>query len=230
MRTFIALLLALIASSVSAKSPLQFDLVYRFTFNGQYIGEVTDSFKRSGSRYQLTSSAKPKGQLALLLPLLKLSSEGEVLAQGLSPTRYQQVQSYAPNKPTIASFDWSKGILTHQYKGKTAQTELQPGTLDALTQLYTFTFMASLPQSIEFPVSNGRKVINYRYEKQSSESINTPMGSFEAVEYRRIAGPDENAISVWIAPKLNNLPLRIRVREDSGTFDQQLIRMNYRST
>lgn len=230
MKTIIALILALAAPPLLAKSPQQFELVYRFTFNGHYVGEVTDRFKRDGIRYQLTSSAKPKGNLALLLPLLTLSSEGEIKTQGFVPARYQQVRSNAPGKPTIAQFDWGKGVLTHQYKGKTVQAELKKGTLDALTQLYTFTLMGELPQQLEFPVSNGRKLINYRYEKQPAGRITTPMGSYEVIEYRRIADPDENAISVWIAPGLNNLPLRIRVREDAGTFDQQLIRMNYRST
>ncbi len=230
MKAFIALVLVLIAPPILAKSPQQFELVYRFTFNGHYVGEVTDRFKREGSHYQLTSSAKPKGNLALLLPLLTLSSEGEVQAQGFAPIRYQQANSYAPNKPTIARFDWPKGVLTHEYKGRTVQTELPKGTLDSLTQLYTFTLMGTLPQTIEFPVSNGRKLITYHYEKQPAERITTPMGSFEVMEFRRIADPDENAISVWIAPGLNNLPVRIKVREDAGTFEQQLIRINYRST
>lgn len=230
MKVIIALILALVAPSISAKTPQQFELVYRFTFNGHYVGEVTDRFKRDGSRYNLTSSAKSKGNLALLLPLLTLTSEGEIKGQEFTPIRYQQVRSNAPNKPTIAQFDWNNGVLIHQYKDKIEQVVLEKGTLDSLTQLYAFTFMAELPRTIEFPVSNGRKIIIYRYEKQPVERINTPIGSYEAVEYRRIADPDENAISVWIAPGLNNLPLRIRVREDAGTFEQQLIRLNYRST
>lgn len=230
MKTFVALLLALISTSILAKSPQQFELVYRFTFNGLYIGEVIDRFKRDGSRYQLTSNAKPKSSLARLLPLLTLSSEGEIKPQGFAPARYQQVRSNAPEKITAAQFDWPKGVVTHQYKGNTVQAELQKGTLDALTQLYSFTLMGELPKQLEFPVSNGRKIIHYRYEKLPAERITTPMGSYEVVEYRRIAGPDENAISVWVAPALHHLPLRIRVREESGTFEQQLIRLNYKAT
>jgi hypothetical protein len=230
MKHLVALLLALLAPSVLAKAPQQFELVYRFTFNGHYIGEVTDRFKREGNRYQLSSSARPKGNLALLLPLLTLSSEGEIRAQNFVPRRYQQVRSNAPGKPTTAQFDWSRNVLTHQYKGKAVQTELQKGTLDSLTQLYSFTLMRELPGQLEFPVSNGRKLIHYRYEKQPAERLSTPLGTYEVVEYRRIAEPDENAISVWVAPGLNHLPLRIRVKEDAGTFEQQLVRMNYRPT
>jgi hypothetical protein len=228
MKSFIALLLALVSSSVLAQGPQQFELVYSFAFNGQYVGNVTDRFQREGSQYRLSSEARPEANLALLLPMLTLSSEGEMQAQHFIPHRYQQVRSNAPDKMTMAEFDWPHGVLTHQYKGKTQQTALPAGTLDALTQLYSFTLAGELPQQLEFPVSNGRKLITYRYEKQPAERMETPLGSFEAVEYRRVAEPGENAISVWIAPALHYLPLRIRVQEDSGTFEQQLIRLNYR--
>lgn len=227
MRSFIALLLALVSSSILAQGPRQFELVYGFTFNGQVIGSVTDRFQREGSRYQLSSEARPEANLALLLPMLTLSSEGELRAQRFIPQRYQQARSNAPNKTAVAEFDWTKHTLTHQYNGKSKQTTLPEGTLDALTQLYAFSLAADLPPSLEFAVSNGRKLISYRYEKLPAERMETPLGSFETVEYRRVAEPGENAISVWIAPGLHFLPVRIRVQEASGIFEQQLIRLNY---
>jgi hypothetical protein len=59
--------------------------------------------------------------------------------------------------------------------------------------------------------------------------VTTPQGTFETVEYRRIVDPGENQISVWIAPALHYLPVRIRVQEDSGIFEQQLIKLDYRA-
>lgn len=225
------LLLALLPLSVFAQVPQQFELVYRFTFNGQYVGNVTDRFQRlSGQQYQLTSVAKPDGKLSLLLPTLTLTSKGMYKPNQLIPTFYRQVRSNAPQKAAQASFDWSKKLLTHQYKGKTEQEALPAGTQDALSQLYVFSIMENLPGTFEMPVTNGRHLLTYRYEKYSADPIVTPLGKFETVEYRRAAGPGENAISVWVAPALHHLPLRIRVKEDSGVFEQQLIGMNYRAT
>lgn len=228
MKSFVALLLALVSAFALARGPQQFELVYSFTFNGQYIGEVTDRFARDGNRYQLTSEAKPAGNLAMLLPMLQLSSNGEIKAQRFVPNRYLQLRSNAPDKFAMAEFDRQLGVLTQQYKGKTHQLPLPEGALDALTQLYSFTLAETLPLQLEFPVSNGRKLVNYRYEKLPAERIETPLGSFDVVEYRRVAEPGENAISVWVAPALHHLPLRIRVQEASGTFEQQLIRLNYK--
>lgn len=230
MKLLAALLLTLASAVACAQGPLQFELIYRFSFNGQHVGNVFDRFRRDGSRYQLSSIAKPDDKLALLLPELTLSSEGLINAAGFLPSRYKQVRSNAPDKAVLAEFDWKGNLLTHHYKGRTTQAPLPQGTLDALTQLYSFTLAGTAPPRLQFDVSNGRKLIHYRYEKFPGGRIATPMGSFEVIEYRRIAQPDENAISVWIAPGLHYLPLRIRVREDSGVFEQQLIRLKYKAT
>ncbi|NWG38660.1 MAG: DUF3108 domain-containing protein [Hydrogenophilaceae bacterium] len=231
MHYLLGLLLVSIPLSGWAQVPQQFELVYRFTFNGQYVGNVTDRFQRLGSQqYQLTSVAKPDGKLSLLLPTLTLISKGLFKPKEIVPTSYRQVRSNAPQKAAQATLDWSRNLLTHQYKGKTEEEALPSGTQDALSQLYVFSIMEKLPDRLEMPVTNGRQLLTYQYEKFPAMPITTPLGTFETVEYRRIAGPDENAISVWVAPALHHLPLRIRVKENSGVFEQQLIGMNYRAT
>lgn len=231
MRLIATLLLALLAISVSAQEPQRFELTYRFTFNGLHVGKVMDRFERKGSRYRLVSKAVPNGGLALLLPMLTLSSEGEIRAGRFLPYRYWQQRSNAPDKIAVAKFEWRKKVLTQTFKGESRQDALSDGTQDALTQLYTVPLAGELPPRLEFYVSNGRELINYRYEKLPGGRLETPLGSFETVEYRRIvANPGDNAISVWIAPALHHLPLRIRVREETGVFEQELVRLDYQAT
>lgn len=216
-----------LAASAQTPSLKQFELVYRFTLNGQYLGKVTDTFKREGTHYQLTSVARPEGKLAMLLPTLTLTSQGELRARQFIPRRYSQTRSNAVEKTAVAEFDWAQNTLTHTYKGNSQSMPLPAQTLDTLSQLYSFTQLDKLPDQLELPITNGRKLMHYRYQKQSPERIEAALGSFEAIEYRRIANADENAISVWIAPALNHLPLRIRVREESGVFEQQLVEINF---
>lgn len=226
--TFLIALAATAHASAQTPSLKEVELVYRLTLNGQYLGKVTDTFKRDGSQYRIESIAKPEGKLAALLPTLTLSSQGEILLQQLLPKRFSQSRSSAPEKTAVAEFDWTQGVITHLYKGKSTQTALPAHTLDALSQLYSFTQMDSLPEQIEWPITNGRKLMTFRYEKQPAERIEAALGSFEAIEYRRIADPDENDISVWVAPSLNHLPLRVRVREDVRIFEHQLVEINFK--
>lgn len=226
MKAFAPIFALLVSCSVHAQDLRQFELTYRFLLNGQIIGQVTDTFRQEAAQYQLKSVAQPDRDLAFLLPTLTLSSEGSIRDQHFYPLHFNQLRSNAPGKVVAADFDWTRKILTHTYKGRTQTLPLTDGTQDALSQVYSFTLLDKLPDTLDLPVSNGRKLMTYHYEKQPATRIDSPLGSFDAVEYRRIARADENAISVWIAPELHNLPLRIRVRENSGVFEQQLARAN----
>ncbi len=94
------LLLTLLPLSVFAQVPQQFELVYRFTFNGQYVGNVTDRFQRLGSQqYQLTSVAKPDGKLSLLLPTLTLTSKARTSHNSLFPPPIARCAAMRPKKP-----------------------------------------------------------------------------------------------------------------------------------
>lgn len=228
--SFLGLLLACLPLAAVAQVPHEFELVYRFTFNGYDVGTVTDRFQRADStHYQLTSVAKPDPSLAFLLPTLTLTSRGRFTGSQLLPLFYHQARSNAPEKAVVAELDWTRGTLTHQSKGRSEQAALPPGTQDALTQIYVFAMMEALPGQFEMPVTNGRRLLTYRYEKRPGPPVTTPQGTFETVEYRRIVDPGENQISVWIAPALHYLPVRIRVQEDSGIFEQQLIKLDYRA-
>lgn len=231
MKFLAALLVALASATAFAEGPQRFDLSYRFIYNGQPVGRVTDHFQRDGNRYRLTSEARPEGVMALLLPVLTLTSEGEIRSATFLPERYTQVRSNAPQRVVAAEFDWQGRQLIHHYKGRNERLTLPDGTQDALCQLYSFTLAGQAPAKLEFDVSNGRKLIHYRYEKIPAGRMKTPLGEFEVVEYRRITtAPDDNAISVWIAPALHHLPLRIRVREESGLFEQHLVRFDYQAS
>ena len=49
--------------------------------------------------------------------------------------------------------------------------------------------------------------------------------SLATQQYQRITQkPDEKAVTVWVAPARNNLPVQIRVSEDGVTLEQRLVR------
>ncbi|HSJ81222.1 MAG TPA: DUF3108 domain-containing protein, partial [Thiobacillus sp.] len=60
-------------------------------------------------------------------------------------------------------------------------------------------------------------------------AIETPLGSLVTQQYQRITRQaDEKAVTVWIAPERNNLPVQIRVSEDGVTLEQRLVRASVR--
>ncbi|HJX57429.1 MAG TPA: DUF3108 domain-containing protein, partial [Thiobacillus sp.] len=67
LKTFL-LTVSLFAATAQAAAPQQMSLVYDLYRNGHKLGQVTDTFIRSGNRYTLTSETRANGPLKMLWP------------------------------------------------------------------------------------------------------------------------------------------------------------------
>lgn len=212
---------------VESYGPSQLNLVYDLYRNGLKLGQVTDTFSRSGTRYTLVSETHATGALKMLWPgNIRLESTGVVTPQGLRPTQFQHARSDAPNKLATARLNWKQRSIAYQYKGKSWQVNgLQNGAQDQLSQVYQFMFAPSVPADYRLQVVSGRDRNDYRYARSDGGDIQTPLGTLATQQYQRIMHkPDEKTITVWVAPARNNLPLQIRVEEDGVTLEQRLVR------
>ena len=221
------LAVSLFSATVQAAAPQQMNLVYDLYRNGQKLGQVTDTFTRSGARYTLVSEARATGPLKLLWPgTIRLESIGTVTPQGLRPTQFQYARSDAPNKLASARLDWKQRSIAYQHKGESRQISgLQNGAQDQLSQLYQFMFLPKPPLGYALQVVSGRDLSDYRYARSEGGSIQTPLGALNTQQYQRITEkPDEKSVTVWIAPTRNNLPVQVRVSEDGVTLEQRLVR------
>lgn len=214
------------ARVVSNVSPQHMNVVYDLYRNGHKLGQVTDSFTRSGNHYTLTSETRASGPMKMLWSgSLRLESIGVVTPQGLRPTQFQHARSDAPHKLATARLDWTQRSIAYQYRGEAWEVNgLQDGAQDQLSQLYQFMFVPSLPDDFRQQVVSGRKLNEDRYAKSDGGAIQTPLGILNTQQFQRIAHqPDQKAITVWIAPAHNNLPVQIRVHEDGVTIEQRLV-------
>jgi hypothetical protein len=201
-------------------------LVYDLYRNGHKLGQVTDTFVRSGNRYTLTSETRASGPLKILWPgNIRLESTGVVTPQGLRPNQFQHARSDAPHKLATARLDWKQRSIAWQYQGEAWRVNgLQNGAQDQLSQLYQFMFAPRLPADYSLQVVSGRDLNEYRYARSEGGALQTPLGSLATQQYQRITQkPDEKDITVWVAPARDNLPVQIRVSEDGVTLEQRLV-------
>lgn len=219
--------LGLCAATAQAAAPLQMNLVYDLYRNGHKLGQVTDTFTRTGTRYTLVSEARATGPLKLLWPgNIRLESSGVVTAQGLRPSQFKHARSDAPEKLATAQLDWKQRSIAYQYKGESRQVNgLQNGAQDQLSQLYQFMFLHKQPADYGLQVVSGRDLNDYRYARSDGGAVQTPLGALATQQYQRVdQKPDDKAITIWVASTRNNLPVRVRVSEDGVTLEQRLIR------
>jgi hypothetical protein len=214
------------AAQAAAHGPAQMTVVYDLYRNGHKFGQVTDNFSRSGNRYTLTSETRASGPLKVLWPgVIRLESSGTVTAQGLRPTRFQHARSDAPKKLATARLDWKQHSITYEYKGESRQVnDLQSGAQDQLSQFYQFMFAPAIPADYSLQVVSGRDLNDYRYARSDGGVFSTPLGDLATQQYQRITDkPDQKAVTVWVAPARNNLPVQVRVVEDGVTLEQRLV-------
>ncbi len=223
----ILLTAALIAGSAQATGPSQINAEYDLYRNGIKLGQVTDTFIRTGTRYVLTSETRASGPLKILWPgNIHLESAGLVTPKGLRPLQFQHARSDAPHKLATARLDWKQHTITYQYKGETRRMDdLQNGAQDQLSQLYQFMFAPNLPTDYTLQVVSGRDLHEYHYARSDGGIVQTPLGAIATQQFQRIKQkPDEKIITVWVAPARNNLPVQIRISEDGVTLEQRLVR------
>ena len=218
---------SLFAGSALAAGPSQMNVVYDLYRNGIKLGQVTDTFTRSGTRYTLVSETRATGPLKMLWPgNIRLESTGVVTPQGLHPLLFRHARSDAPHKLATARLDWKQRSIAYQYKGELRRVNgLQAGAQDQLSQLYQFMFAPSLPADYSVQVVSGRDLNDYHYARSDGGAIQTPLGALATQQYQRITQkPDQKAITVWVAPARNNLPVQVRISEDGVTLEQRLVR------
>lgn len=222
----------LLASAAQAAAPQQMNLVYDLYRNGHKLGQVTDTFSRSGNRYTLTSEMRATGPLKMLWPgTIRLESSGTVTPQGLRPMRFEHARSDAPDKLATVRLDWTQRRVAYRYKGESwSDAGLQDGTQDQLSQLYQFMFVPRLPQAFAQQVVSRRDLKDYRYAPSDGGALHTPLGVFATRQYQRVDhAPDDKAVTVWVAPARDNLPVQVRVVEDGVVLEQRLVRASIKA-
>lgn len=221
----------LFAAAAQAAAPQEMSLEYDLYRNGLKLGQVTDTFTRSGDRYTLTSETRASGPLKALWPgSIRLESTGDITRQGLRPEQFLHARSDSPHKLARARLDWKQRSIAWQYKGEAWTADgLLDGAQDQLSQVYQFMFVPALPADFSLQVVSGRDLNDYRYTRSEGGAIETPLGPLVTQQYQRITRQaDEKAVTVWIAPARNNLPVQIRVSEDGVTLEQRLVRASVR--
>jgi hypothetical protein len=227
MSRFCITLFLLLATSALA-APRSVTAVYHVTRNGQPVADVTETFQQENGRYKLESLSKGIGIYGLF-GVRRLTSEGEVTAEGLRPTRFEQQQGDDAKALISADFDWAAAVLTLSYKGKTKTVPLTPGTQDLASYAYQFMFFPPQGDVVQIPVTTGKKLRLYQYRLESRDTLlETAAGNYKTLHFvNATEGGDEKQL--WLGVEANYLPVRIVLPDDKGgALDQVLtsLRMN----
>nr|WP_312370868.1 DUF3108 domain-containing protein [Delftia acidovorans] len=180
------------------------ELVWRHA-NGQYQASQEVSLFLLGSRSQ--------------------TSEGRITDRGLEPSRFND--KARKEQSAQLAFDQN---LAHFSTGA-PDAPIAPGAQDRLSVfLQLSALLAAAPQrypagtQISFITVSARRADRWTFRVGETETLDLPSGSTQALRLDKIAAAgDDQQASLWLAPSLQYLPVRIRLAQDNGDFaDLQL--------
>ncbi|MDB6000974.1 MAG: hypothetical protein JWP52_2673 [Rhizobacter sp.] len=221
------------ATTPDAAKPFEWPLSTRLSYvlTGYYRGPVEGSAQVEwvlvGPRYQVHLDVSVGPDFAPII-WRRMTSDGEVTPQGLSPKRYDdetRVMFGGPRRNTVL-FERDAVVLPDG-----SRRPRMPDMQDQASQFVQLTYLFStrpellVPgQVIDVALALPRKVDTWHYEVLATEPVQAPFGSIEAVHVkpRRTAtsgtSSSELSAEVWFAPTLAYLPVRIRIEQTGGNF------------
>jgi hypothetical protein len=216
---------------VAVEWPPSTRLSYRLTGNyrGPVEGQARVEWLRDGLRYQVFMDVDIGPAFAPLMTR-RVSSEGEITAQGLRPHRYDESTRVVLRPPQQRSIllDADRVRLSN---GR--ELPRPPGVQDSASQFVQMTWLfTTQPQllqvgrSIELPLALPRSIEPWIYDVLGGATLDTPAGPVDTlhVKPRREAKPGGDLTAeFWVAPSLQYLPVRILIRQDAEVYIDLLI-------
>ena len=226
------------SAAASAPTPEAFGwppstrITYELT--GNYRGEVYGSAQvdwvRVGERYQVHLDVVVGAAFAPLYSR-RMSSDGRLSDAGLAPERYDEESkaAFKDRKRASVTLEPESVLLNNGQR-----VERVPGVQDTASQFVQLTYLFTRqPQllrpggTIELPLALPRRMSVWTYDIRESEPVYTPIGPIDAIPLqprRESRKGDELSATVWFAPSLKYLPVRIRIQQDTETYIDLMIK------
>lgn len=199
----------------------------RYDLTGNYRGAVTGEAQvewiREGSRYQVHLDVSVGPSFAPLISR-RMSSDGRLTPDGIAPQRYDEDTRvlFSSRRRVSVLFQGDQLTLANGRVEPSA-----PGMQDAASQFVQLTWLFLTGrqtlregQVLELPLALPRRQYRWRYEVLGRETLATPMGELDTWHLKPsvVAGGGDLTAEVWLAPTLQYLPVRLRIRQDEQTY------------
>ena len=142
----------------------------------------------------------------------------------IHPQHYQYQRAIMGKKRRETStFDPDAQKIVNIYKDETVELAYNPQTLSPLS--YQFQMQLDLLHGktvLNYPVASRGHIKNYQYSIIREETIDTPLGQLDTVVVERQRDSDERETFLWLAPKLQFLPVKLLQNEEGETYKMQI--------
>ena len=199
-----------------------------FLLTGNYRGQVNGNAQvewiRVGTRYQVNLDLLVGPEFAPIISR-RMSSEGDLTADGLAPQRYDEDTQimFRERRRVTVKFEADGVVLANGER-----RERWRGVQDTASQFVQLTYLFTLrPEllkvggTVEVPLALPRSMDRWIYDIVDESVIQTSFGPLPAFHLKpRRVRPRSSELSaeIWFSPQLRYLPVRIRIEQDPQTY------------
>lgn len=206
--------------------PASTRLSYKLVGNvrGEVHGDAQVEWVRQGSRYQVHLDITVGIPIAPMMSR-RMSSDGELTAQGLAPQRYDEDTKVMFRDPRRLTMRFEPDAIVMPGGQRRPRWE---GVQDTASQFVQMSWLFSTrPEllrtgsTVDFALALPKSVDRWVYDVVGEETVATGFGAVEAfrLKPRRPSRPGGELVAeIWFAPSLRYLPARIRIEQDAETF------------
>lgn len=146
-------------------------------------------------------------------------SRGRIDAEQVTPSSYRYTETDNEADNVEVHFDWPAMKAATTSGGITWAQEIKAGTQDRLSQqLMVRLQLAQGQHDLSYQVADGGKLKHYRFQVVGEEPIKTPYGRLSCLKVQRSKESRPPDYTIWFAPELDYLPVRIERRQGSGHY------------
>lgn len=222
------LALALPCPAAAPQLPPPFKASYTVASSGLTLGVLERSFGPQGQgRYFFRSQTHATGIVALFRgDKISETSIWRFEDHHIKPLEYVYDHDGGKKERHVkVTFDWHDGIIKNQVGGQSWKMDIVPGVLDKL--VYQLALMLDLEagrRNLTYTIADGGKIKTYTIDRIGQERVQTPLGDFDAVKLQRHKPKSKRRTTLWCAPSLNYLPVKVEYEEKNGRITTAAIK------
>lgn len=189
---------------------------------GMKLGEVVHRLDVEQGQYVVQTVMQTTGLASIVKSYLQTqTSRGQVDAQGLQPRIFTDEKKVSGNKQNLsAEFDWAGHKLHFSHGG---ETTLQEHAQDIVSFLYQLSQQPLNKGVIPMYISNGKKLEYYELAVGEEEIIQSDLGKLRALPLRKIHGPGEEGLDIWLGLEYRLLPIKVRQIDRNGKIAGEVV-------
>ncbi len=205
-----------VAQAAPAFQPEPFEAHFELEVRGFTVGETVWRVQRVDDGFIYETRTRAIGFAAVFgAKQVVERSEWKRVGDGVKPASYLYERSGRPDKTTKIAFDWNNGLVESTRRGQTSRMPVPVDTLDKLG--YMLVLMEDLKagkRSVRYHIASGKNRMKvYELKVVAEERMKTALGTFGVLRIVRERKDDDRQTTIWVAPELDFMPVRIKHRE-----------------